>query len=98
MRSEPQRHEKKVHRARETRLTIDCSLDQKRKIKMLAASMDMSITDFMLALVEDRYANCPFGLNHIPNAETIASIEASERGNGLHTYDSPDDMFKSLGL
>ena len=28
----------KVYRAREARLTIDCSLEQKKKIKMLAAS------------------------------------------------------------
>ena len=96
----PEKHtpENKSYRAREARLTIDCSLDQKRKIKILAASKDMSITDFMLSLVEERYTLCPLGLDHTPNAETIASIEASEKGEGLHIFSSADEMFKSLGL
>jgi hypothetical protein len=98
MHLEKKQRERKSYRAREARLTIDCSLDQKRKIKILAASQDMSITDFMLSLVEDKYNLCPLGLDHTPNAETVASIEASERGEGLHVFDSPEEMFKSLGI
>ena len=56
---------KKTYRARAVRLTIDCSTEQKKKIKMLAASKEMSITDFMLQLVEEKYTWCPLGLNHI---------------------------------
>lgn len=88
--------EKKSRRAREARLTIDCSIAQKRKIKILAASKDMSVADFMLCLVEEKYISCP--LEHTPNTETIDSIEASERGEGLHRFDSAEEMFKSLGL
>ena len=99
MHSEQHRPEKKQYvRAKEARLTIDCSLDQKRKIKMLAASKDMTITDFLLTLVEERYSKCPYGFNHTPNVETIEAIEESERGEGLHSFDSPEEMFKNLGL
>lgn len=89
---------KKTYRAREARLTIDCSAEQKKKIKMLAASKEMSITDFMLELVEEKYTWCPLGLSHIPNAETIASMEASGRGEGIKSFDSMDDLFKELGI
>lgn len=90
--------QKKTYRAREARLTIDCSAEQKKKIKMLAASKEMSITDFMLELVEEKYTWCPLGLSHIPNAETIASIEASERGEGVKSFNSMDELFKDLGV
>ena len=90
--------EKKIYRAREARLTIDCSAEQKKKIKMLAASKEMSITDFMLGLVEEKYTWCPLELSHAPNAETIASIEASERGEGVKTFNSMDALFKDLGI
>lgn len=95
-----EKHEeaKKTFRAREARLTIDCSSEQKKKIKMLAALKEMSITDFMLQLVEEKYTWCPLGLSHIPNTETIASIEASEKGEGVKKFESMSDLFKDLGM
>ena len=75
-----QKVKSKTNRVRGSRLTIDCSSEQKKKIKMLAASKDMSITDFMLQLFEEKYSRCPFGLNHVPNADTIAPIEFKREG------------------
>ncbi|OJU81809.1 MAG: hypothetical protein BGO10_07955 [Chlamydia sp. 32-24] len=89
---------KKTHRAREARLTIDCSADQKKKIKMLAAEKEMTITDFMLQLVEEKYSWCPIGLSHIPNEESVKSIEASERGEGLKNFNSMNELYKDLGI
>ena len=97
MESKPEKV-KKTYRAREARLTIDCSTEQKKKIKLLAALEEKSITDFMLQLVEEKYTWCPIKLSHIPNAETIASIEASERGEGVMTFESMDALFKDLGI
>ncbi len=96
--TEQKEGQKKTYRIRETRLTIDCSAEQKKKIKMLAASREMSITDFMLELVEEKYTWCPLGLRHIPNIETISSIEASERGEGVKSFNSMDELFKDLGI
>lgn len=90
--------QKKAYRTREARLTIDCSSEQKKKIKMLAASKEMSITDFILGLVEEKYTWCPLGLSHMPNAETISSIEASEKGEGVKSFNSMNDLFKDLGI
>lgn len=58
----------------------------------------MTITDFMLELVEEKYAWCPIELNHAPNEKTTASIEASERGEGLKSFESMDALFKDLGI
>ena len=90
--------QKKVYRIREARLKIDCSMEQKKKIKMLAASKSMSITDFMLELVEEKFTWHPVELSHIPNAETILSIEASERGEDVKKFKSIDDLFEDLGI
>src|SRR5262249_42115729 len=89
---------RKTIRAREARLTIDCSMEQKKKIKMLAAAKDMSITDFMLELVEEKYTWCPLSLSHEPNDVTLASIEASEKGKGIKKFHSMADLFKDIGL
>lgn len=90
--------EKKIHSPREARLTIDCSIEQKKKIKILAAAKEMSITDFMLELVEEKYPWCPLGLNHVPNHKTISSIEASERGEGIKSFQSIEELFEELGI
>ena len=90
--------QKKSDRPREARLTIDCSSEQKKKIKLLATAKGMTITGFILQLVEEKYTWCPIGLCHTPNAETIASIEASEKGEGVKSFNSIDDLFKDLGI
>ncbi len=78
---------KKVYRARGARLTIDCSAEQTKKITMLAAARE-----------EEKDTWCPLGLSHIPNAETIVSIEASEKGIGVKSFSSMDALFKDLGI
>lgn len=65
---------------------------------MMAAPQEMSITDFMLNLFEEKYSWCPLGLSHVPNTETIESIESSEKGKGVKKFDSMDDLFKDLGI
>ena len=52
---EKRKVEKGIFRVRGSRLTIDCSTEQKKKIKMLAAEKEMSITAFVLGLVEEKY-------------------------------------------
>lgn len=56
----------------------------------------MTITDFILELMEEKYTWCPLGLSHIANAKTITSIDASERGEGVSSFDSMDELFKDL--
>jgi hypothetical protein len=92
------KEQKKEYRVREARLTIDCTAEQKKRIKLIAAAQDMTITDFVLKAVEEKIAWCPIGRSHIPNDETVASIEASERGEGVKSFQSLDELFKDLGI
>jgi hypothetical protein len=34
--------------------------------------------------------------SHVPNAETVEALDASERGEGLMSFDSIDDFFRSM--
>ncbi len=90
--------EKKKYIARERGLTIACSSEQKKEIKKLAAEKKMSVSDFFLSLIEDKFYCCPLGLSHIPNEETVAALEESERGEGIRSFDSIEDLFKALNL
>jgi hypothetical protein len=87
--SKPQKtHEEKV------RLTIHCTSDQRKYMKMYAAHEDMSMNDFILECVLSKIAGCQHP--HIPNAETAAALNATERGEGLIHFDSVEDFLKSL--
>jgi hypothetical protein len=58
----------------------------------------MTITDFILQFVQEKYTWYPLGLSHVPNAETIASIEESEKGEGVKSFNNIQDLFKDLGI
>ena len=64
---------------------------------MLAAAKEMSMTDFILQLLEEKYGWCPLGLNHSPNAEIIAAIESNEKGKEIKSFDSMNALFEDLG-
>jgi hypothetical protein len=84
------------HSAKTVRLSIDCSPEERKTIRILAAMEDKSMGEFMLSLARERFQGCPIGHHHIPNAATVASIEASEKGEGIMSFTSADEMFKYL--
>lgn len=78
------------------RLSIDCTTEERKMIKMLAAMEDKSMGEFMLSLAKERFQRCPIGHSHIPNDETIAAIRESERGDGVINFMAAEEMFKYL--
>lgn len=88
----------KVYKVRSKKLTIYCTDEEKKTIVEIAESKEISVSDLVHELVEEKYHACPIEHSHIPNAETIASIEASERGEGIEKFESMDDLFKDLGI
>lgn len=77
------------------RLAIDCTREERKYIKMYASFEDMTLNEFVMDCVRDRISHCQE--SHIPNAETAAALDASERGEGIIAFDSIDDFFKSMG-
>lgn len=81
---------------KKARLSVDCSLEERRYIKMLAAREDKTISEYLLGLAKAYMPICT--KSHLPNAQTSASIEESERGEGIERYSSLDDFWKSMGV
>lgn len=79
---------------RKSRLSIDVSDEEKMMIKMWAARQKRSISGFVMACVRD---HMPCQLSHEPNTETRQALEESSRGEGIETFDSVDEFWKSLG-
>jgi hypothetical protein len=84
----PVTHRKKV------RLAIECSPIERRHMKMLAASEDKTLNEFILESVRMRLKKC--SRSHTPNAETAKALQDAKRGEDLIEFDSIEDFFKSL--
>lgn len=85
---------KSIPKVRKVRLAIECSPEERKYMKMFAAHEDLTLNEFVLECVRMRLHKCP--RPHIPNKETKAALEASERGQGLTYYDSIEDFFKAM--
>lgn len=85
----PITHRKKV------RLAIECSPSERRYMKMLAASEDKTLNEFILESVRMRFKTC--SRSHTPNSETIKALRDAEKGENLIEFNSIEDFFKSLG-
>ena len=88
MSSNPQHHHNKV------RLTVECSLDERTYIKMLAAKKHMTISELLLASVRDKM---PYTRSNEPNAETIEALKESRDGE-LESYKTLDDFWEAMGI
>ncbi len=92
-----QHHAKKMATAlpKKVRLAIDCSTEERKYIKMFALYEDKTINEFVMSCVREHVNKC--NRAHIPNDETAATLDASERGENIISFDSIDDFFKSMG-
>lgn len=81
-------HHKKV------RLTVECSLDERTYIKMLATKKHMTISEFLLA--STRKLMPPLA-DKEPNAETRKALKES-RESKLKSYKNLDDFWKDMGI
>ena len=76
------------------RLAIECTPLERRHMKMVAASEDKTLNEFILESVRMRLKRC--GRSHTPNAQTIKAMHDAERGEGLVEFKSTEDFLKSL--
>ncbi|MGA2536092.1 MAG: type II toxin-antitoxin system RelB/DinJ family antitoxin [Terracidiphilus sp.] len=79
---------------------VRARIDEKVKVRAAAVleTMGLTVSDaFRLLLVKiAAEQKLPFEI-HTPNAETIAAMQATERGAG-ERFHSPDALFDSLGI
>lgn len=75
------------------RLTVECSLDERTFIKMLAAKKHMTISEFLLSSVRKAMPQ----IEHKPNIETIEALTES-REEQLESYETLNDFWKAMGI
>lgn len=86
----------------QTTITIRIDENLKKQAELLFDEMGMNMTTaytiFTKAVVMQ--GKIPFEITaNIPNRETKAAIDDVEYGRGLSkTYNTPDEMFKDLGI
>ncbi len=81
-----QHHEK-------VRVVIDCSVEERAYIKMLAAHKHLTISEFFLSMAK---AELESKLK-IPNKTTLAAHQEALDGGGT-AYDSMDDFWADMGV
>ncbi len=83
-----QQHHHKV------RLTVECSLDERTYIKMLAAKKHMTISEMLLSPVR---AMIPTRKSRKPNTKTVEALKES-REEKLESYKNLDDFWNAMGI
>src|SRR5437879_4493323 len=79
------------------RITLICSVEQRKKIRMLAAQEDMSMNEFLLSLVKEKEKRCPLCEKYGPNELTIKTLKEADMGENVEDYDNVEDFWKSIG-
>lgn len=80
-----------------TRVTFDIPTVDHKKLKMLAAHQGVTMREIFVTLIEhglEEYRKCPY--SHVPNADTLETIENIEKGKGLRSASSVDELFEKL--
>ncbi len=79
--------------ANTTRLSVEISKNEHKKLKVLADVNGLTLKEFILAVLEPILYP-----KKKPNKATLKAIEDTEKGIGLKTYKNIDEMWETLGL
>lgn len=74
------------------KVTIDCTIDERAYIKMLAAKAHMNLSEFILS-----YLRKDFPKEKKPNKQTMESIQELREGRGIKC-ESIDDFWEKMGM
>lgn len=75
------------------RMVIDCSLEERAYIKMLAARKHMTISEYFLSFAKEELSSKP----KIPNKTTLEAHQEALEGGGT-SYESMDDFWSDMGV
>lgn len=81
------------HHHDKVRVVIECSLDERARIKMLAARKHMTISEYFLSMAKEDMTRKP----EIPNKETLEAMKEVDEGGG-HTFKSIEDFWEQMGI
>jgi len=73
------------------RVVIECSIDERARIKMLAARKHMTISEYFLSMAKKDIPSKK------PNKDTLDAFKEINEGGG-HSFDSVDDFWEQMGI
>lgn len=82
------------HSHEKTKVTFDCSVEEKTYIKMLAAKAHMTLGEFVLSYLR---ADFPKGKKRKPNNATLKAMKETRAGKGT-VYESMSDFWREIGV
>jgi hypothetical protein len=71
------------------KVTIDCTVDERAYIKMLAAKAHMNLSEFILSYLRKDFPK--------PSKETLEAMDEIDKGGGIEC-DSIDDFWVKMGI
>jgi hypothetical protein len=74
------------------KVTIDCTVDERAYIKMLAAKAHMNLSEFILS-----YLRKDFPQDRKPNQITLDAMRESKEGKGMKC-ESMEDFWEKMGM
>lgn len=75
------------------RVVIECSLNERACIKMLAARKHMTISEYFLAMAKKEMTV----KSKTPNKDTLAAMKELDEGDG-HAFESIEDFWEQMGI
>jgi len=81
-----------THHHDRAKVTIECSVDERAYIKILAARAHMNLSEFILSYLKKDFPDF-----RAPNKVTIDSMKELDEGRGIHCS-SLDDFWKKMGM
>lgn len=87
-----QSHAQNPHHSDKAKVTIDCTVDERAYIKMLAAKAHMNLSEFILS-----YLRKDFPQEKKSNKTTLDAMRESKEGKGIKC-DSMEDFWEKMGM
>jgi len=78
------------------RVVIDCSVEERAYIKMLAARKHMTISEYFLSMTKEEFTG-KSKKSKVPNKATLAAHQEALDDGGT-AYDSMDDFWADMGV
>ena len=73
------------------KVTIDCTVDERAYIKMLAARAHMTLSEFILSYLRKDFPEKK------TNEDTLEAMNELDEGRG-HRFESLDDFWEQMGM
>ena len=80
------------HSHSKTKITFDCSIEEKTYIKMLAAKANQTLGEFVLSYIRTDF---PTNKKKKPNKKTLAAHKEALKGKGT-SYKNMDDFWADM--